>query len=99
MRRRELERAQAGEVGDERRRALLEFERDELQAANRLTPIVKDALRFEFNGRTLQELVSAGRKDVTELGAVTLPETPGTSSPRSMCGTTWPYAGFLLGTA
>jgi membrane protease subunit HflC len=27
---------------------------------------VKDALRFEFNGRTLQELVSAGRKDVTE---------------------------------
>lgn len=39
---------------------------DELQAANRLTPIVKDALRFEFNGRTLQELVSAGRKDVTE---------------------------------
>jgi membrane protease subunit HflC len=39
---------------------------DELQAANRLTPIVKDALRFEFNGRTLQELVSAGRKDITE---------------------------------
>lgn len=39
---------------------------DELQAANRLSPIVKDALRFEFNGRTLQELVSAGRKDVTE---------------------------------
>ncbi|MFC4528102.1 protease modulator HflC [Dyella halodurans] len=39
---------------------------DELQAANRLTPIVKDALRFEFNGRTLQELVAAGRKDVTE---------------------------------
>ena len=38
----------------------------ELQAANRLSPIVKDALRFEFNGRTLQELVSAGRKDVTE---------------------------------
>ncbi|HEY2623170.1 MAG TPA: protease modulator HflC [Dyella sp.] len=39
---------------------------DELQAANRLTPIVKDALRFEFNGRTLQELVAAGRKDITE---------------------------------
>jgi membrane protease subunit HflC len=39
---------------------------DELQAANRLSPIVKDALRFEFNGRTLQELVAAGRKDVTE---------------------------------
>lgn len=39
---------------------------DELQAAARLTPLVKDALRFEFNGRTLQELVSAGRKDITE---------------------------------
>ncbi|MFC4762592.1 protease modulator HflC [Dyella koreensis] len=38
----------------------------ELQAANRLTPIVKDALRFEFNARTLQELISGGRKDITE---------------------------------
>lgn len=38
----------------------------ELQAANRLTPIVKDALRFEFNTRTLQELISGGRKDITE---------------------------------
>ncbi|MHA6203037.1 protease modulator HflC [Dyella soli] len=39
---------------------------DELQAANRLTPIVKDALRFEFNARTLQELIAGGRKDITE---------------------------------
>jgi len=38
----------------------------ELQAANRLSPIVKDALRFEFNGRTLQELIAGGRKDITE---------------------------------
>ncbi|MFC5740877.1 protease modulator HflC [Dyella tabacisoli] len=38
----------------------------ELQAANRLTPIVKDALRFEFNARTLQELIAGGRKDITE---------------------------------
>jgi membrane protease subunit HflC len=39
---------------------------DELQAAQRLTPIVKDALRFEFNARPLQELVAGGRKDITE---------------------------------
>jgi membrane protease subunit HflC len=38
----------------------------ELQASNRLTPIVKDALRFEFNARTLQELIAGGRKDITE---------------------------------
>ncbi len=38
----------------------------ELQAANRLSPIVKDALRFEFNARTLQELIAGGRKDITE---------------------------------
>ena len=39
---------------------------DELQATQRLTPIIKDALRFEFNARTLQELISGGRKDITE---------------------------------
>ncbi|HEX7814713.1 protease modulator HflC [Dyella sp.] len=38
----------------------------ELQASNRLSPLVKNALRQEFNGRTLQELITAGRKDVTE---------------------------------
>lgn len=38
----------------------------DLQAANRLTPLVKNALRQEFNGRTLQELITAGRKDITE---------------------------------
>ncbi|MBD8882203.1 MULTISPECIES: protease modulator HflC [Rhodanobacter] len=39
---------------------------DQLQATQRLTPVVKDALRFEFNARTLQELISGGRKDITE---------------------------------
>lgn len=39
---------------------------DQLQAEQRLTPVIKDALRFEFNARTLQELISGGRKDITE---------------------------------
>jgi membrane protease subunit HflC len=39
---------------------------DQLQATQRLTPVIKDALRFEFNARTLQELISGGRKDITE---------------------------------
>ena len=39
---------------------------DPLQAAQRLSPIVKNALRFEFNGRTLQELITGGRKDITD---------------------------------
>lgn len=39
---------------------------DQIQAEQRLTPVVKDALRFEFNARTLQELISGGRKDITE---------------------------------
>jgi membrane protease subunit HflC len=39
---------------------------DQLQATQRLTPIVKDALRFEFNARTLPDLISGGRKDITE---------------------------------
>lgn len=38
----------------------------ELQAVSSLAPIVKDALRFEFNARTLQELIAGGRKDITE---------------------------------
>ena len=28
---------------------------DELQAAQRLLPVVKDSLRYEFNARTLQD--------------------------------------------
>ena len=39
---------------------------DQLQASQRLTPIVKDALRFEFNARTLPDLISGARKDITE---------------------------------
>ncbi|MGA8276807.1 MAG: protease modulator HflC [Rhodanobacteraceae bacterium] len=39
---------------------------DELQAAQRLTPIIKDALRFEFNARPLDELISGSRQDITE---------------------------------
>lgn len=38
---------------------------DELQAEARLSPMVKDALRFEFSARPLDELVSGGRNDVT----------------------------------
>ncbi len=37
----------------------------ELQAQARLTPMIKDALRFEFSSRPLDELVSGGRNDVT----------------------------------
>ncbi len=36
------------------------------QAGQRLSPIVKDALRFEINARRLDELISGGRKDITE---------------------------------
>lgn len=39
---------------------------NELQATQRLTPIVKDALRFEFNSRTLHELIAGGRNEVTD---------------------------------
>ncbi|HEY4146533.1 protease modulator HflC [Pinirhizobacter sp.] len=38
---------------------------EQLQAAQRLTPIVKDALRFEFNSRPLQAVVANGRDDIT----------------------------------
>ncbi|MET0936338.1 MAG: protease modulator HflC [Luteibacter sp.] len=39
---------------------------DESQAIQRLTPIVKDALRYEFNARELADLIAGGRKDITE---------------------------------
>jgi membrane protease subunit HflC len=39
---------------------------DTQQAEQRLSPIVKDALRFEINARRLDELISGGRKDITE---------------------------------
>ena len=39
---------------------------DETQAEARLSPMVKDALRFEFSARPLEELVSGGRNDVTQ---------------------------------
>ncbi|MGN2250669.1 protease modulator HflC [Frateuria edaphi] len=39
---------------------------DANQAAQRLSPVVKDALRFEFNSRSLQDLIAGGRKDITE---------------------------------
>src|SRR5699024_8812338 len=34
------------------------------QARQRLAPIIKDALRFQVNSRTLDELISGGRKDI-----------------------------------
>lgn len=34
------------------------------QALQRLSPIIKDALRFQVNSRTLDELISGGRKDI-----------------------------------
>ena len=41
---------------------------DELQtqANNRLAPIIKDGLRFEFNSRSLNDLIAAARSDITE---------------------------------
>jgi membrane protease subunit HflC len=36
------------------------------QANNRLAPIIKDALRFEFNSRTLGDLIANARSDITE---------------------------------
>ena len=39
---------------------------EEAQANLRLTPIVKDALRFEFNARPLHELIADGRVDITK---------------------------------
>lgn len=37
---------------------------DTNQAQQRLAPIIKDALRFQVNSRTLDELISGGRKDI-----------------------------------
>lgn len=39
---------------------------DEGQAEARLSPVVKDALRFEFSSRPLEALVSGGRSDITQ---------------------------------
>ncbi|SFW31063.1 MULTISPECIES: protease modulator HflC [Luteibacter] len=39
---------------------------EQVQATQRLTPIVKDALRYEFNARPLEDLIAGGRKDITE---------------------------------
>ena len=36
------------------------------QANNRLAPIIKDALRFEFNSRSLNDLIANSRSDITE---------------------------------
>lgn len=36
------------------------------QAIQRLAPIIKDALRFEFNARTMHDLIAGGRADITE---------------------------------
>lgn len=39
---------------------------EELQANARLTPIIKDALRFEFNAKPLHDLIAGGRTDITQ---------------------------------
>jgi membrane protease subunit HflC len=38
---------------------------EQTQAIQRLTPIVKDALRHEFNSRNLEDLIAGGREDIT----------------------------------
>ena len=38
---------------------------EQTQAIQRLTPIVKDALRHEFNSRKLEDLIAGGREDIT----------------------------------
>ncbi|HET6631632.1 MAG TPA: protease modulator HflC [Rhodanobacteraceae bacterium] len=40
---------------------------DQDSANQRLAPIVKDALRFQFNARPLDELIAGGRKDITRM--------------------------------
>lgn len=44
------------------------FGADPLQTAanQRLAPIIKDALRFEFNSRKLNDLIASARSDITE---------------------------------
>ncbi|MEO8673279.1 MAG: protease modulator HflC [Tahibacter sp.] len=39
---------------------------EEMAANQRLTPHIKDALRFEFNARPLHELIADGRVDITQ---------------------------------
>ena len=39
---------------------------DEMRAQQRIGPIVKEGLRTAINSRTLQELVSGGRADLTQ---------------------------------
>jgi membrane protease subunit HflC len=39
---------------------------EQVKAIQRLTPIVKDALRFEFNGRKLEDLIASGREGITD---------------------------------
>lgn len=39
---------------------------DQTVAEQRLTPIVKDAMRFEFNARQLDDLIASGRKGITD---------------------------------
>lgn len=38
---------------------------EQTSAIQRLTPIVKDALRHEFNSRKLEDLIAGGREDIT----------------------------------
>ncbi len=38
----------------------------EINANQRLAPIIKNALRFEFNARPLEQLISGGRKNITK---------------------------------
>ena len=47
---------------------------DELQAMQRLNPIIKEALRNQINQRTLQETVSAARSGMTEALVATASE-------------------------
>ena len=44
------------------------FGADEFQtlANQRLTPVIRDALQFEFNSRPLNELIASARSDITE---------------------------------
>ena len=39
---------------------------EELQANQRLAPIIKDALRFEFNAKPLHEIIAGSRSDITQ---------------------------------
>ncbi len=79
---------------------------DQLQAEQRLTPIVKDALRFEFNAGTILfiEFVWSGTDVVVELEVpssldvlkVSLPPTGG---PPAEDAARWPWSQFGLAAA